>query len=120
MANHLIFNKNKNKTFTTPLGTFIYRSIPAAAYPRGFVLMKENDHPFLIATKEKALCDTLYRHRAITDYSRFTRLLMDDLRIDTDALTDLNRDVIEGLANFYMKRIITLFASWLKKEFGNA
>ncbi|MBN1472386.1 MAG: hypothetical protein JW925_11435, partial [Syntrophaceae bacterium] len=58
-----IFNKNKNKTFTTPLGTFIYQSIPAAAYPRGFVLIKENDHPFFIATKEKALCDTLYRHR---------------------------------------------------------
>jgi predicted transcriptional regulator of viral defense system len=115
-----IFNKNKNKTFTTPLGAFIYRSIPAAAYPRNFVLLKEEGHPFFIATKEKALCDTLYRYRAITDYSHFTRLIMEDLRIDPDALKDFNRDVIEGLRTSYKRRIITLFASWMNKEFGNA
>lgn len=115
-----VYNKNKNKTYNTPLGAFIYRRIPAAAYPRGYIRMQENAHTFLIANKEKALCDTLYRHRSITSYAKLSRFLLHDMRVDPEVLTDIDESAVEELVPLYQKRIIRLFAAWLKKEFSYA
>jgi predicted transcriptional regulator of viral defense system len=114
-----IFNKNKNKIFDTPVGTFFYQSVPASVYYLGVTYCTENGHPFFMATKEKALCDTIYKCRKIESYNYMSELIYEDLRIDHEILTHINIDVIEELSRLYRRRIVLLFVKWIKKEFGD-
>ena len=52
--------KKKKKSFTNRFGTFTYRDVPVDIYPYGVNLIKEGEYSFLIASREKALCDKLY------------------------------------------------------------
>ncbi len=75
------FSKNKHKQYNTPVGSFVYRPIPPDAYSFEYRRFEENGHPFLIATVEKALCDTLYQHRHVQSYKRLEELLFGGLRL---------------------------------------
>jgi hypothetical protein len=78
----------KNKQFDTPLGRFTYRHLGGAKYPHGIEQQWfDNQHPVLIATPEKALCDYVTLNDVPTLKSRKSakEFLQDDLRIDSDA-----------------------------------
>lgn len=48
----------KSRTFSTPLGRFDYQHVPLGSYAVGMHIEQINQHDhFLIATREKALCD---------------------------------------------------------------
>ena len=115
-----IYGKNKHKRFKTPVGTFLYRHIPEAVYFLEYRRLEEDGHPFLIATAEKAICDTLYQHRQTITLSGLSKLIYDDLRIEVDSVNSLDLDVIKALAPGYGKKVITRFAHWLEKEILNA
>jgi hypothetical protein len=75
----------RDKEFKTPIGRFTYRYLGAAKYPGGITQeWIDRQHPILIATPEKALCDyvvlndvpTLASQRSAKDF------LKEDLRID--------------------------------------
>ena len=110
------FNKNKNKLFDTPVGSFLYRSIPQAAYPYGVIRQEEDNNPFLIATKEKALCDTLSKISGIGSVKDLTTLLFDNLRMDREELFKLNMEDMSFLAPLYKKKIFGLLLKYLKTE----
>ncbi len=113
-------NKNRSKRYNTPLGTFFYWSMPTSVYPYEIHRIEEGYNPFLIASREKAICDTLYRYRSITDIESMSQLLIDDMRMDRDVLATLNRNLITLLSPLYGKRVLFLFSRWLEKEFSNA
>lgn len=115
-----IYGKNKHKKFKTPVGTFLYRHIPKAVYFIEYRRLEEDGHPFLIATAEKAICDTFYQHRQITTLSGLSKLIYDDLRIEEGSLKSLDLEIIKDLAPGYGKKVITIFARWLEKEKSNA
>ncbi len=115
-----VFNKNKRKTFNTPLGIYLYQPVPAAAYPKGFVLQFENGHPFLIATPEKAICDLLYLHRSVRRMNQIGPLLLSGLRIEMEDLAGLNEEILESYADLYQNRVHKLFVQWMKKEIYRA
>ena len=51
---------NRSRRFSTPVGLFIYRQIPAQAYEVGMVRVEgEHGQAFLIASPEKALVDKI-------------------------------------------------------------
>ncbi|MBU4486484.1 MAG: hypothetical protein KKD38_06105 [Candidatus Delongbacteria bacterium] len=77
-----VYNKNKDKVFDTPAGRFTYRYINARLYFYGIDRQEENGEPYLIASKEKALCDVLYKIKNTGDKINIERLLFEDLRID--------------------------------------
>ena len=91
-----VFNKNKNKAFRTPAGSFFYRSIPNSVYYQEVTRREENGHPFL------------------------SHLFYSDLRLDPETLSELDVRILEKLSPLYGKRILSLFAEWIKKELGNA
>lgn len=77
----------RDKIFDTPLGRFTYRYIHPRKYPHGIQQhWVDRQHPILIATPAKALCDYI----ALNDISRFSqaedarRFLQDDLRIPVE------------------------------------
>ncbi len=111
-----VFGKNKHKRFETPVGTFMYRHIPEAVYFLEYRHKEENGHPYLIATAEKAICDTLYQYRQVNSLGGIGKLIYEDLRIEKDKIASLDLDKISVLAPGYGKKVTTLFATWLKKE----
>lgn len=111
-----IYGKNKNKRFETPVGSFLYRHIPASVYCMAYRRLEEDGHPFLIATAEKAICDTLYQHRQVTTFSGLSQLIYEDLRVEMDSLKSLDLDLVRTLVVGYGKKVTTLFAAWLEKE----
>ncbi len=97
------FNKNKNKKFYTPVGVYIYRYVNPSVYPY-FIKRVEENEPFLIASPEKALCDTLSKIKEIKTINDLIQLLNDDLRVDIDEMFRLEINIIKFLEKIYKKK----------------
>jgi len=114
------YGKNKNRRFDTPVGPFLYKNIPRAAYPYGITRLEEGSNPFLIATREKALCDTLSKIRGVTSMNALAVCLFENLRIEREELSAINIEDIALIAPLYKKKIIALFLQYLLKEAARA
>ncbi len=111
------YNKNKNKKFHTPIGNFYYFYIPSKIFPYDTIIMGKNDRKFIIASAEKAICDSLFRIKNIQTNTELTKLLLEDWRIDFEILKNLNMDSFQFLLPLYRKKICNLFEKWIMKEF---
>lgn len=89
-----------SRDFETPLGLFRYSCSSDAYFHIGLRIMQENGVNFLIATPEKALCDLINFSKGVN--LRFLKevkiFLEDDIRFDTDALDDLDLEIIKRCA----------------------
>ncbi len=112
--------KNKTIIFQTPLGAYIYKPIRPSVYPYGITRVEEGSGPFLIATREKAICDTLSKVSNITNLISLEYVLFEDLRIDRDLLRTCSLDDFEMLVPFYGKKNLRLFLKFFKREVKNA
>jgi hypothetical protein len=110
------FNKNKNKTFETPIGNFFYHYIPAKVYPYDILIREENDQNYLIASQEKALSDALYKVRDIENFAQLEDLLFEDWRIEPDDLKILDMESLSFLLPLYQSKVCNLFSDWLKEN----
>jgi hypothetical protein len=75
----------RDKEFKTPIGRFTYRYLSAAKYPHGITQeWIDRQHPILMATPEKALCDYVVLNDVppLTSQSAAKDFLEQDLRID--------------------------------------
>ena len=86
-----------SRSFDTPLGLFSYRNCGVEYFPVGVRQEQEGDDAYLIATPEKALCDTLVKTAGISVPStkKMADLLASDLRFDMDALRDFDTGLLE-------------------------
>jgi len=114
------YNKNKNRRFHTPLGDFYYYYLPAAVFPYGVVLESESGQNYLMATPEKALCDTLYKTRGIGSVKALQALLFEDWRMEREAVLSLEKESFFFLAPLYRKHIFRLLLKWLESEVNHA
>ena len=94
----------RSRRFTTEFGIFCYRYCRSRAYSIGVTAVGEGQNRFLIATPEKALFDK------VASDSRFDgtdpeSYLLEDLRLDEDALRRLNRTRLKELAPFMTGRL---------------
>jgi predicted transcriptional regulator of viral defense system len=115
-----VYGKNKNRLFNTPFGDFAYYYLPSNVYPYEVVRETENRQPYLIATAEKALCDSLYKVRGVTTETALVSLLLDDWRIERDRISEMDSESLNFLAPLYGKRIMTVFLKWYNREVSNA
>ena len=72
----------KNKTFENYFGRYEYTDIPAKAFPEGLTYLENGEYSVKIATKEKAICDSLCKWRVVKNLSELKDLLFADKRID--------------------------------------
>ncbi len=77
----------KNKEFNTPIGFFTYKHLGAFKYPHGIEQhWLDSQHPVLIASPEKALCDyVVLNDVCLTTSSNAKKFLELDLRIDPES-----------------------------------
>ncbi len=87
----------RTKSFQTDYGIFKYRQLKKELFPLGLKIRSSKNGNFMIATKEKALCDKVYftKDIKITSQKAMVEFLEDDLRIDFDELEDFNIDIIQ-------------------------
>ncbi|MDO4920301.1 MAG: hypothetical protein Q4E64_00505 [Phascolarctobacterium sp.] len=106
------FAKKKKKKYETPFGVFTYRDVPDAAFPLCLQVLQEGEYFYRIAEPEKALCDKLYTLVPMANARALADLLLDDLRMEEEALAALNLDKIKMLSEHYrignIRKLVTL------------
>jgi hypothetical protein len=118
-ATHLTsatFNKGRKKRYDTPVGSFFYQDVPAAAYPYGIRFTGEPHNRFLMACPEKALCDELYRKSAIRSIQGIRDVLFEDLRLNPEEFARLNKKLLSNFSACYHAVTLNTFAKFLERN----
>ena len=97
------FGQNKKKEYSNLFGTFTYRDIPQDVFPYYYTRELSDYRPYLIASREKALCDQLYIAPPIRGIRDFTEYLFDGLRLDEEIFEELDLKRIKKVAPLYHK-----------------
>ena len=86
----------RSKEFVTDYGTFSFRQIKKELFSIGLKIQSCSSGNFLIATKEKALCDKIYftKDIKILSLKSMNSFFVNDLRIDFDELEDFDVDIL--------------------------
>ncbi len=93
----LSMTTRRAKQFVTPLGSFSYIHSGAAYFRIGLVQeLVDQQYAFLIASREKALCDKMIytRQLNLTSQKAVESYLEEDLRIDKESLLMLDTEII--------------------------
>lgn len=86
--------------FRNELGEFSYHAIPTRYYSTGQTRIQHDNIAFMIATREKALCDLLVANRGLRIQSRLAMIdyLTEDLRLDEAELASLSTSRVKNIA----------------------
>jgi predicted transcriptional regulator of viral defense system len=109
------FGKGRKKTFINPFGTYTYRDVPSSVYSMGLEIIEEGNYSFMIASREKAICDQLYKIGPVNNYKELEDLLFFDLRIDEDELKHINFENLGILAERYPSTNVKRFNNLMRK-----
>lgn len=110
------FKKNKIKKYENEFGTFVYQDVYFKAYPYDIDSFEENGDKILIASKEKAILDTISLIKNINSIDEIKELLFEDLRINEVVFEKLDFNKVLELTAYYISRTIKLFVQYIKKE----
>lgn len=110
---------SRMKRFHTPEGIFTYKYIPAGAYSRGVGSYEapfgDGVTLFAMGFPEKALADKVFFEKGLSPViSEMREYLMDNLRIEETALSELDYILMEEIADGYRSRKIEALARALK------
>jgi predicted transcriptional regulator of viral defense system len=109
----------KARTFETPVARFSYRPVPRYVFGVGVSLVEAGpNRAFLMATREKALCDTIVAARGLAarSWRALRTTLADDLRIDLEQLGSLDAGIVRDLAARWPSRRLELLSEVIAHE----
>lgn len=109
----------KNKAFENYFGRYEYTDIPEEAFPEGLTYLERGDYAVKIATKEKAICDSLCKWRVVKNIKELKNLLFIDKRIDEDEFSTCDFKLMKRLAFLYGKTNLKLLIKLINKEYEN-
>ena len=110
------FGKNRTKRFESDFGLFLYRDIPKTAFPYEVYIKNEGDRSFLIAGKEKSLCDILYRESPLESEKQLRSYLFENLRIDEADFEAADFRLICDLCDLYKSTNLKLLKTFVQKR----
>lgn len=113
------FGKRHIKSYTNKFGNYSYQDIPKNAYVYGIMQITQGDYSYVIATKEKALCDMLYISKPARSIKELKHLIFDSLRIDEYEFYSLCRDDLLFLSKLYKCTNLKLLYKILKEGHYN-
>ena len=93
--------KNRRKRFDSSFGTFFYR---------------DGSRNFLIAGREKALCDRLYQDPPLSSGKELEQFLFQNLRIEENVFLSLDARILLELCPLYRSKNLKLLESFVKKR----
>lgn len=103
----------RSREFTTPVGRFTYRAIPLPALRAGVERVDiGRGRCYLRALPEKALADKVQSDkRPLRSRKSMATYLLEDLRLEPEALGSLNRDLLADYAGRYRSRRLGLLVA---------
>ena len=110
-------NVRKNKTFVNVFGRFEYSDIPSTVFSEGLTYLENGEYIVKIATKEKAICDSLSKWRVVNNISELKELLFVDKRIDKEEFSKSDFSLLSRLASLYHKTNLDLLIKLIRKEY---
>lgn len=89
-----------SRNFDTPIGRFDYQMITREAFSVGITYINKQNHSFLIATPEKALCDLIANSPKVNlRYQKDVETyLEEDIRMDIEELKKMDIAIFENYA----------------------
>lgn len=107
----------RSKSFKTDYGVFSFKQIKKELFPIGLKIQSQQNGNFIIATKEKALCDKIYftKDIKVTSVKTMMDFLLNDLRIDFDELEDFNIDTLYKYRNVTKSKKIKLLINIIEE-----
>lgn len=103
-----VTNKRQKK-FTTPVGVFSYKYLGGKKFPAGVTQYAiDQERHVLMASKEKAIVDIIWKDKALQDKDQLCRFLTENLRIEETALAQLDVLQCKILANVFGTQPVTL------------
>ena len=95
------------RSFSNSFGSFAYHSVGRAYFAPGITSQTEGLSSYMIATPEKALVDTiLFTSKVPNSLAGLEQFLAEDMRLDMDALHDMNIPLLQAIAEVAPKRTI--------------
>ncbi len=90
----------RSRFVKTPIGDFSYMHVTPEYFPVGVEYITENGVSFLMAGREKALCDTILCDNFVPDKSAraLESYLEEDMRLDMDILRSLDERIVKECA----------------------
>ena len=110
-------NIRKNKTFINQFGRYEYSDIPSNAFSEGLTYLESGDYIVKIATKEKAICDSLCKWRVVNSIKALKELLFVDKRIDEEEFATCDFKLMARLASLYNKTNLEMLIKLIRKEY---
>lgn len=106
----------RTRSFSTPYGVFSYKHIDKTLYALGIEIASSKQGNFMIASREKALCDKIFSARGVKIGSKKEMLLFleEDLRVDMDELLDFDLDIVKKYAEISKSRRVDFLYKVLK------
>jgi len=111
-----ISNK-RNKLFKTPVGKFTYKYINDNIFYKGIMIQANSNGSYMIATREKALCDSIALLKDIKKTVDMDIYLKEDLRIDFTGLNGLDINLLSDIAGAYSLKSVKIFYKWYTENF---
>lgn len=112
------YGKRKIKRHETMFGVYTYQDIPKNVFPEELALHNENGYSFVMASPEKALCDTLYNAAPAVNIKELKKLLFEEIGIGKRKIYRLDPNVLFRIADLYGCRNLHLLKSLLRKKYG--
>lgn len=109
----------KNKTYINFFGRFEYSDVSPEVFSEGLTNLSNDEYTVRIATKEKAICDSLSKWRVVNSVKELKELLFEDKRIDEDEFKTCDFVLLLRLASLYKKTNLTLLSKFIKEELLN-
>ena len=113
------FNVRKNKTYINQFGRFEYSDISSSAFSEGLTYLESGEYIVKIATKEKAICDSLSKWRVVENINDLKELMFVDKRIDEDEFASCDFMLMSRLAALYNKTNLDLLIKLIRKEYAH-
>lgn len=105
----------RSAALTTPFGKIIWKHVPPGALTAG-VSRSEREPYYLLASPEKALMDLLWTTRwAPENHRMWSEYMLDDLRIDDEALHTLNADMLSSIIPLFKSKKLRNWYHWWNK-----
>lgn len=110
----------RSREFDTPVGRFVYRSTRKESFALGVSRIEEGRTPFLIASPERALADTIRSDRSggVTGLAMMREYLFDDLRLDESGFVKMDPELMLRLADALGSRKVGMCSKLLLQEKG--
>ena len=111
----------RSRDFENKLGYFTYKQVPEDYYPIGITSAVSDGATFLIASPEKALCDTILNDLYVPNLSIIAlhRYLEEDIRFDMDELGKMDVNILQACAECGRKTSTINNLINIVKKYGN-